>query len=345
MKKPADIRDAVLAGLDARRQSVGAVGMPRQPAYVATFGRQLNDGLKDKIAQLEQERAGGAVVLKLDPKRIAPSQFANRDRRSLEVTDPDLAALIANIRVHGQLEPIRLRPAEPGGEFEYEIVYGHRRHAACLALNEEVEGGYPVLALLDAKAADVRDHVLKMYQENAARKDLSAFETGAMFSNWLAEEVFTNQTELGEAVGLEQGTVAKYLAISRLPDIVLQAFGDPRVISLRWAEVINAALKDRRESVEQIGAELAAEDPRRKPEEILTVLTAGTPRPNRRAGAVKTETVKIRGRTLYKIAPRGNGMQITFGAKLDPKLAKAAQEEVKEALTRYLQRALKEDEQ
>jgi ParB family chromosome partitioning protein len=346
LKKPADIRDTVLAGLDARRQGPAVVGgMPRQPAYVATFGRQLNDGLKDKIAQLEQERAGGAVVLKLDPRRIAPSMFANRDQRSLDFTDPDLASLIANIRAQGQLEPIRLRAAEPGGEFDYEIVYGHRRHAACLALNEEVEGGYPVLALLDAKAADVRDHVLKMYQENAARKDLSAFETGAMFANWLTEKVFANQTELGEAVGLEQGTVAKYLAIRRLPDVIVRAFGDPRVISLRWAEIINAALKDRREMVEQLGAELGTEEPRRRPEEVLAALIATSPRAAKRAGAVKTETVKIRGRTLYKIAPRGNGMQITFGAKLDPKLAKAAQEEVKEALTRYLQHALKEDAQ
>src|SRR6201995_4702973 len=128
MKKPADIRDAVLAGLDARRQGAAniggvtpgvAAGMSRQPAYVATFGRQLNDGLKDKIAQLEQERSGGTVVLKLDPRRIAPSAFANRDHRSLTASDPDLVALIGNIRSQGQLEPIRLRPAEPGGQFEY----------------------------------------------------------------------------------------------------------------------------------------------------------------------------------------------------------------------------------
>jgi ParB family chromosome partitioning protein len=344
VKKPADIRDTVLAGLDARRQGPGApVGAPRQQAYVATFGRQLNDGLKDKIAQLESERAEGTVVLKLDPRRIAASGFANRDERSLHISDPDLQALCTNIRAQGQLEPIRVRPTVQGSDFDYEIVYGHRRHAACLALNEQIAEGFSVLALLDAKAADVRDHVLKMYQENAARKDLSAFETGSMFANWLGERVFSNQTELGEAVGLEQGTIAKYLAISRLPVCVINAFGDPRLISLRWAENINAALKDRREHVEQMAQRLSQEEPRRAPDIILASLTAG-PRPVKRAGAVRTETVKIRGRTLYKIAPRGNGMQITFGAKLDPTLAKAAQEEVKDALTRYLQRALKEDE-
>lgn len=346
MKRPTDIRNTVLAGLDARRQGAPSEAPAgRQSAYIATFGRQLNDGLKDKITRLETERSQGAVVLKLDPKRIAESAYANRHERSLEASDPDLCALIGDIRAHGQLEPIRVRPAADGEAFEYEIVYGHRRHAACLALDAELEGGFAVLALLDAKAADVRDHVLKMYQENAARKDLSAFETGSMFANWLAEGIFENQSALGEAVSLEQGTVSKYLMIARLPDPVLAAFRDPRVISLRWAEVIHAALKERGEALLKLAAEIAGEQPPRKPEEILSALTKIGGGQRRKAGAVRTETVKYRGRTLYKIAPRGNGMQITFGAKLDPKLAKTAQEEVKDALTRYLAKALKEDGQ
>lgn len=345
MKKPADIRDTVLAGLDARRHGAPSEAPTmRQPAYIASFGRQVNDGLKDKITRLESERAQGTVVLKLDPKRIAGSAYANRHQRSLDVSDPELAALIVDIRLRGQLEPIRVRPATMSADFEYEIVYGHRRHAACVALDAETESGFPVLALLDAKAADVRDHVLKMYQENAARKDLSAFETGSMFANWLTERIFANQSELAAAVSLEQGTVAKYLAIARLPEYIISAFGDPRVISLRWAESINAALRDRGEAVHHVAVELAGQTTRRKPEDILSALVGMAARSGKKGAAVKTETVKIRGRTLYKIAPRGNGMQITFGPQLDPKLAKAAQEEVKEALTRYLQKALKEDE-
>jgi ParB family chromosome partitioning protein len=346
VKKPTDIRNTVLAGLDARRHGAPSEAPAvRQPAYIASFGRQVNDGLKDKIARLETERAHGTVVLKLDPKTIAGSAYANRHERSLNASDPELAALIVDIRLRGQLEPIRVRPAATVADFEYEIVYGHRRHAACIALDAETDGGFPVLALLDAKAADVRDHVLKMYQENAARKDLSAFETGSMFANWLAEKIFASQSDLAAAVNLEQGTVAKYLAIARLPDYILTAFGDPRVISLRWAESINAALRERRESVQHLAEELANQTPRRKPEEILSALVGIGARSGKKGGAVKTETVKIRGRTMYKIAPRGNGMQITFGPQLDPKLAKAAQEEVKEALTKYLQRALKEDAQ
>src|SRR5258706_10026097 len=111
--------------------------MRREPAYVASFGRGLNEGLKDQIARLEGERSSGFVVLKLDPKHIVASAFANRDARSLDGKDPELEALKTDIRTRGQLEPIRVRPAAPGALVEYEPVYAHRRHAACLALAAE----------------------------------------------------------------------------------------------------------------------------------------------------------------------------------------------------------------
>ena len=347
MKKTTDIRSSVLAGLTARKAGAEAPApiSRRESAYIASFGRNLNDGLKDQIAHLEAERQAGFVVLKLDPKQIQPSAFANRDPRSLEDGDPELATLAADIATRGQLEPIRVRSAAAGADYEYEIVYGHRRHAACLTLDARTEGGWPVLALLDAHAADVRDHVLKMYTENAARKDLSAYETGAMFDNWLKEAIFANQSELGDAVSLSQGTVAKYLAVAHLPDVVVEAFGDPRVISLRWSEQLAGALKARSSAVLEHAQRLAATEPRPSPEEVLRTLLVAGQNPARRPGAVRTETVKLRGRTLYKIAPRGNGIQISFGGKLDPKIAKAAQEEIKDTLTRFLAKRLKEDGQ
>lgn len=346
MKKTTDIRATVLAGLGARKAGTEAVSpapLRREPAYVATFGRGLNEGLKDRITRLEAEREGGAVVLKLDPKHIRSSEFANRHAGALDGSDPDLESLKASIRSSGQLEPIRVRPAAPETGHEYEIVYGHRRHAAVLALDAETDGGWPVLALLDAQAAEIRNHVLKMYHENAARKDLSAYETGAMFANWLEQGVFSTQTELGEAVSLSQGNVAKYVAVAHLPEAVLAAFGSPLAISLRWAEQLAAALKERHGAVLEAARRLAVVEPRRAPDEVLRALLAAGAKAGKRPDTVRTETVKLRGRTLYKIAPRPNGIQISFGGKLDPKIARAAQEEIKDTLTRFLAKRLKEE--
>jgi ParB/RepB/Spo0J family partition protein len=346
----AKVNEAVLEALKEPRtlppDSPAPAGpRPGAKTWVGRVAQEHNTGLRDRITELEHERTHGVVVLKLDPKRIRSSEFANRHATGLAAGGEDLRALTKAIREVGQLEPIRVRAAPSGGDHDYEIVYGHRRHAAVLALDTETEGGWPVLALLDAAAADVRDHVLKMYQENAARKDLSAFETGAMFSNWLEQEVFANQTELGDAVGLAQGTVAKYLIVAGLPETVLEAFGSPLVVSLRWAEQLAAALKERRASVLEAASRLRKVDPTPAPEAVLRALLDAGMRSATRTGTVRTETVKLRGRTLYKIAPRGNGMQISFGSKLDPKIAKAAQEEVKDALTRFLAKRLKEQDE
>ena len=124
----------------------------------------------------------------------------------------------------------------------------------------------------------------------------------------------------------------------------MTAFGDPRVVSLRWGEQLSAALKIQGEAVLKVARGLAANEHRESAEAVLRRLLTAGGREAKKPGAVRTETVKLRGRTLYKIAPRGNGMQISFGPKLDPKLAKAAQEEVKEALTRFLDKALKDDQ-
>jgi ParB family transcriptional regulator, chromosome partitioning protein len=346
----AKVNEAVLEAL--KRPATPPAASPAPPVprpgaqtWVGRVAHEHNTGLKDRIAALEHERDHGFVVLKLDPKQIRSSEFANRHARSLDGSDPELDALKASIRAQGQLEPIRVRVAAAGSDAEYEIVYGHRRHAAALALDAETDGGWPVLALLDAAAADIRDHVLKMYQENAARKDLSAFETGTMFANWLEQQVFANQTELGEAVNLSQGTVAKYLAVAGLPEPILAAFGSPLAVSLRWGDQLAAALKERRAAVLETAARLRKAEPTPAPEEALRALLAAGSPSKKRAGTVRTETVKLRGRTLYKIAPRGNGMQISFGSKLDPKIAKAAQEEVKDALTRFLAKRLKESDE
>jgi ParB family chromosome partitioning protein len=183
---------------------------------------------KETIERLETERAGGMVVLRLDPRRIRPSSFANRHQKSLDAADPKFMALKSDIQRRGQLDPIRVRPITGDSGFDYEIVYGHRRHAVALALQTETETGFAILALLDAPTADAREHVLRMHSENFARSDLAPYEYGQMYTSWLAAKCFKNQEEIAAAVGLDQSMISTYVRIYRLPAPVLAAFGDPR---------------------------------------------------------------------------------------------------------------------
>ena len=161
--------------------------------FVGRVGMQAGLGFAAENERMKAERAAGMVLLRLDPKSIGATKFANRHERSLNTKDASFKQLKDSIRTHGQDTPIRVRPAAAGSGKEYEIVEGHRRHAAILELDRDTEGGYPILARLDAKAAESKDLVLKMYRENAERADLSAYETGMMFTQWLAAGIFPTQ--------------------------------------------------------------------------------------------------------------------------------------------------------
>jgi ParB family transcriptional regulator, chromosome partitioning protein len=344
------VGDDVLEDLDAALKSgtLGAIAPTARTYSTPTkLGREMIEGAgqtisrqKEAIERLEAERNAGMVVLRLDPKRIRASEFANRHERSLDPADPAFVALKDDIRRRGQLDPIRVRPLAGVPGLDYEIVYGHRRHAVALALDAELDGGFRVLALLDASAADAREHVLKMHSENFARSDLSPFEYGQMYASWLDAGCFKTQGEIAAAVGLDQSVISTYVRIATLPDPVLAAFGDPRGIALRWARDLAAALKVAEQRVLSAAAEVALRPLPRDPQTVLRELVAAAT-PRREARAAKTETVKVRGKTLYTMGQRGDGLVLKFGSLVDKPLAAEARDELKEHLTRWLTKRVK----
>jgi ParB family transcriptional regulator, chromosome partitioning protein len=344
------VGDDVLEDLDAAIKSgtLGAIAPTARTYSTPTkLGREMIEGAgqtisrqKEAIERLEAERSDGMVVLRLDPKRIRASEFANRHERSLDPRDPAFVALKDDIRRRGQLDPIRVRPLTGVADRDYEIVYGHRRHAVAVALDAEVDGGFRVLALLDASAADAREHVLKMHSENFARSDLSPYEYGQMYASWLDAGCFKTQGEIATAVGLDQSVISTYVRIATLPEAVLAAFGDPRGIALRWARDLALALKTGEGRVLAAAAEIAGRPAPRDPQAVLRELVASAT-PRREARAAKTETVKVRGKTLYTMGQRGDGLVLKFGSLVDKALAAEARDELKEHLTRWLTKRVK----
>src|ERR1700676_5570031 len=133
-----------------------------------------NDALRAR--HYDEDKSQGLLLVRIDPKKIRATKFKNRDDRSLLLHDPPFIKLTKSLAAHGQETPIRVRPVKDALAFEFEIVSGHRRHAAALALDASTNKGFSVLAIVDATADDTRDLVLKMYRENADREDLSPCE-------------------------------------------------------------------------------------------------------------------------------------------------------------------------
>ncbi|MDE1947035.1 MAG: ParB/RepB/Spo0J family partition protein [Burkholderiales bacterium] len=193
------------------------------------------------IQEAEQLRArlaefdGATPARKLDPRSVRVSKWANRHAASFE--DAEFAALKAEIAsAGGNVQAIKVRPValQGGGAAEqeagtrYEVVYGHRRHRACLELE------LPVLAVIE----DVSDQQLfvDMERENRDRKDLSAWEQGSMYARALDAGLYPSNRKLAEAIGRDLGDVGKALALARLPAEVVAAFKSPLDLQYRWAK-------------------------------------------------------------------------------------------------------------
>jgi ParB family chromosome partitioning protein len=281
-------------------------------SFVARAGQQAAGGLAAEIERLKAERSAGMVILRLDPSTIALTQFANRHELSLSTKDETFRDFKESIRLRGQDTPVRVRPAPTGGKALYELVEGHRRHAAIVQLNSEIEGGFPILARLDAQAADAKDLVLKMYRENAERKDLSAYEMGGMFAQWLRHDLYQSQREISAATRLHESTVGQYIAIAELPAEVIAAFRDPRTISLRWSKDLAKACRDRLKVVLARAAKLAKAEPPAPAEVVYRTLTAvpstsdGRPRKSK-----LSESVKVDDKVLFTIALKGDRLTLS----------------------------------
>lgn len=226
-----------------------------------------------KTRELEEELRGwdGAKPARLlDPASVAPSRWANRSAESQ--AQEDFALLKQEIAAAGgNVQPVKVRPLPPGpdGAARYELVYGHRRHQACLAL------GLPVLALID-NISD-RDLFVEMDRENRHRKDLSPWEQGRMYRRALDEGLFPSNRKLAEAVGADLSNVGKALALAELPEAVVQAFGSPLELQYRFAPVLKAALAADRAGVLQRASALAALQPRPSAREVMQRLAGPGP--------------------------------------------------------------------
>lgn len=338
MNKRQDIRSRVLAQItggipssEAREREAGRI-----KAHIAVVGEQVKDGFATRVEKLEAERSGGMVLLRLDPKTIGTTEFANRHELSLSSKDPKFQHLKHSIATHGQDTPVRVRPALPGNAFSFELVEGHRRLAACQVLDRESDG-FTILARVDSAASEQKNLVLKMYRENAEREDLSPFEYGRMFRSWLDAKVFAKQGELAVALGLSDATISQYLTVADLPAPVILAFGDPRSISLRWMQEISRALKINESAVLEAAERVSSHEPRPAPEQVLRALVDGEKRPS----ASREEAVKIDGKVAFRIARRDGRLSLKFGKQVDRVVQRELTEEIKELVEKRLSQRLK----
>jgi ParB family chromosome partitioning protein len=173
----------------------------------------------------------------IDADFMCPSPHANRSE--LEYKTPEFLALKETIKsTGGNVQAVQVRPLFPGEaphhnfpQAQYVIVYGHRRHRACLQLN------LPVVAhVLDV--CDEHEFFQKMLHENSERKSLSPFEAGLFYERVMKSEGIIEQKKLAELLKISVSGVCESLKVSRLPEEILQLFDSPLNLSIRDGRVL-----------------------------------------------------------------------------------------------------------
>jgi len=207
-------------------------------------------GTESRLAEFDGARPARLI----NPVTIRPSQWANRHPSSF--FEDDFLALKADVEsASGNVQAIKVRPIRAlaggglsstvgsdsvGGQSSsmvateiYEIVFGHRRHRACLEL------GLPVLAVVE----DVSDQQLfsEMDRENRDRKDLSAWEQGVMYARALSSGLYPSKRKLAESIGRAHTDVNQAVLLAELPKPVVDVFASPLELQFRWAKHLTDA--------------------------------------------------------------------------------------------------------
>lgn len=216
------------------------------------------DAATAKLGQFE----GADVIRLLDAKFIHPSRWANRNEASF--TSTDFESLKLEIEsAGGNVQAIKVRPLD-GKTGEYEIVFGHRRHRACLEL------GLPVLAVIE----ELNDLELfaQMDRENRQRADLRPFEQGVMYARALDEGLFPSLRKMAEALGVDASNASKAIALARLPAAVLAVFPSALDLQQAWSSPLSVALQKDPDAVLSRAAALQKLSPRPAASHVFKVL-------------------------------------------------------------------------
>lgn len=204
------------------------------------------------LTRRAEAQSGALPVRSLDPGLVARSRWANRHASTYE--SPEYFALKEEIRCSGgNIQPIKVRPLPvasdlplPGSTVrlptpQYEVVFGHRRHQACLELELQV------LALIE-EVSDA-DLFTQMDRENRNRQSLSPWEQGLMYLQAVEAGLFSSMRQLAASVGCDPGTVSRAMSLAQLPEEVVQAFRSPTDLQYRWAKPLTDALQRDRAAV------------------------------------------------------------------------------------------------
>jgi ParB family chromosome partitioning protein len=264
-------------------------------------------------------------IVSVDPFRCRMWEL--HDRLEAYVTAETCSTEIESFEKHGQLVAALGRPLTDQGGFDVELICGARRLFAARLLKKPL--------LVELREITDREAIVAIDIENRQRADVSAYERGLSFAQWLRSGHFASQEEIVRVLRLSPARVSRLVRLSRLPTVILKAFRTPTDIREAWGLDLLDALEDENRRQVTINtaralAEATARLPAKEVYRQLMAATRGRSGRKRMRDEVVTDDV---GQPLYRV--RRQNRSIALLLPIDSVSAEV-ETEVRDAVTRTL---------
>lgn len=166
---------------------------------------------KSRLDLVREMHAQGNLSGSLSPigRKVISIDKLVEDPNNERKTFDDMDDIIASVRVNGIIEPITVIPHEDG---KFQIVTGHRRYRAAMAV------GIEMVEILIRETEDEWKRRKKSLVSNVQRKDIRPMELAYALQAILGNDPdIRTQEDLAHAVGKSKVWVSKILRILTLP--------------------------------------------------------------------------------------------------------------------------------
>jgi ParB family chromosome partitioning protein len=177
-------------------------------------------------------------LIYVNPEECEPWKYANRQENELG----DIDALIDSIKTNKQLQPalIRNHPS-PHGKIKYEVIFGRRRHIACMKL------GIPFF-VIRKDIPNVQEAIASQDAENKLRNDVSNYSNAMLYKRLLSDNIFKTEKELSEKLCIPSSTFNELMSYSKIPEDIARAIPDIHALSKQLAVKIVQLLNNSKDN-------------------------------------------------------------------------------------------------
>jgi ParB family chromosome partitioning protein len=178
----------------------------------------------------------------VDPKTCEPWKYANRHETEMG----EMEDLIDSIRENKQLQPglIRIHPA-PHGEIKYEIIFGRRRHQACLKI------GIPFMAI-KKDIPNTQEAIVSQDAENKFRNNVSDYSNAILYEKLISDGVFKTENELAKKLNVAKSSFSELMSYNKIPNEIVKRIPNIHNLSKIMALKIVSLLDKQPESYNEL---------------------------------------------------------------------------------------------